>query len=87
MALKSPTVLLRFITLRQIYSARTQDATVAHITTSVLGPKIMTDAIKAGINAIITSSIIFLVFVFAPICGDEDTINLLFIAAPTFHYS
>ena len=50
-----------FPRLREIYSASTAELTVNAVTISVLGPKKITDAMRAGISEIITSSIILVV--------------------------
>ena len=54
---RSPTVWRRFMTRRDMYSLKMQDATVVRIITAARKPKMMTDAIIAGVSAKMTSSI------------------------------
>ena len=55
--LRSPTVWGRFMALRHRYSLRMQAATQVRITTAARNPKRITEAIMAGVRAMITSSI------------------------------
>ena len=64
--LRSPTVWVRFITRRDRYSLATQAATQVRITTVARKPNRITEAIMAGVRAMITSSMIFWV-VFPPL--------------------
>ncbi|MPM70384.1 hypothetical protein SDC9_117339 [bioreactor metagenome] len=57
-ALKSPMVFVRFIVLRQSHSDRTQEATETAVTAKARNPNRTTLAIRAGIKAKMTSSII-----------------------------
>ena len=54
---RSPTVWRRFMTRRDMYSLKMQDATVVRIITAARKPKMMTEAIIAGVSAKMTSSI------------------------------
>ena len=73
--LRSPTVWLRFITRRHMYSLRTQEAIQVRITTMARKPKSMTEAIMAGVSAIITSSIMFCVVFFPLKWGEDETMS------------
>ena len=74
-ALRSKTVFSRFITRRQMYSHKTQEATLTAMSSRAWGPKIMTEATAAGARAMITSSMSF--WVVAPLLmwGEAETIN------------
>ena len=76
-ALKSPSVLWRFITFLETYSDRTAEITVVATTARALGPKRINDAISAGTRAIITSSIIPVVVSLVRRWGDALTTSFL----------
>ena len=73
--LKSPTVWGRFITRRDRYSLRIQEATQVRMTTAARKPNKITEAIMAGQRAMITSSIMFWVVLPPLKWGEEDTMS------------
>jgi hypothetical protein len=81
-------VLCLLRTFLERYSKTTQEITETAVRISEEIPKRITDAISAGIIAIITSSIIDVVVVFERKCGDALTTSFLLISLislPPFH--
>ena len=73
---RSPTVWRRFITTRERYSLKMHDATDVRMITAARKPKIITEAIMAGVSAMMTSSMMLEVVSFAWKCGEDETISL-----------
>ena len=73
---RSPTVCGRFMTRRETYSLKIHAATVVRMMTAARKPKRITEAIMAGVSAMMTSSMRVCVVSFAWKCGDEETISL-----------
>ena len=85
MALRSPSVLGRFMILRLKNSLSMQVSTVVAVMSSVRGPKSQTLAARAGIREMITSSMIPVVVSAERTCGDALTVSFCFKLISSVH--
>ena len=72
----------RFMSFREMYSASTAAATDTAVTSSALRPNRITEAIRAGVRAMITSSMMERTPVPLRRWGDEDTNSFSIIPSP-----
>ena len=83
--LRSPTVWGRFMTLRHRYSKRMQAATQVRISAAARMPNRMTEAIMAGVKAMITSSMMFWVVLPPLKWGEDETMSFsIYFFPPAF---